>query len=129
MVRDRAPFRFRPVLRTDLSLLHRWYNAAHVRRWFDGGATPEKIEGEYLPYITGTVPIRAFVAVHEGCDIGLIQWERLGDFPDVQRIYRVEDPETANCDLLIGEPEFASRGLGPALVREFLAQVVFRDPR
>ena len=59
----------------------------------------------------------------------MISWERFGDSPDFMRTYAVDDPDAVNCDLLIGEVDFAHRGLGGPMLRRFLREVVFSDPR
>lgn len=120
-------FRFRPLRHDDLDMLARWFSAPHARAWY--GEDLAEIRAQYVPVIEGAVPVHAFVVQHEGRDIGLVEWERLGDFPEVQAAYGVEDPDTSNCDVLIGEPDAAHRGLGAPLVRAFLREIVFADPR
>lgn len=120
---------FRPLLTADLPLLARWFNASHARRWFGNGRSADDIAAEYVPVIDGAVPIRAFVVVVGRRPVGMVEWVRMGDFPDFQRAYGVEDPNTANCDVLVGEPDLVGRGFGPRMVRAFLERVVFADPR
>jgi GNAT superfamily N-acetyltransferase len=120
-------FRFRPLRRDDFPTLARWFSAPHARRWYGEG--PAEIQVQYGPIVAENVPVRAFVVEHEGRDIGLVEWVRLGDHPDVQQAYAVVDPEMANCDIVIGEPDAAHHGLGAPLIRAFLQEIVFADPR
>jgi len=126
---DPPAFAFAPLRPHDLPLLVSWLNAPHVRRWFGGGASAEKVAAEYGPMARGEVPITAYIVQLDGRPVGMIDWMRFGDLPELQRLYEVDDPDVANCDMLIGEPTAVHRGLGAPLVREFLAQVVFADPR
>jgi GNAT superfamily N-acetyltransferase len=122
-------FAFRPLTLADLPLVHRWYHEPHAARWFGKDRTAQYVDEEYRPAIEGTVAIYAYIALHEGQAVGLVDWVRVGDHAWLQEAYGIEDPETANCDVLIGEPAAVHRGLGARLVRAFLADVVFRDPR
>jgi aminoglycoside 6'-N-acetyltransferase len=123
-----APFAFRPMTHADLPLLHRWFNEPHVSRWFGARPLADVVE-EFSDYIDGRVPIHPFVVVHGGREIGMVEWERLGDFPEAMRLYGVDDPDASNCDVLIGELGRAHRGLGPEMIRAFLGQIIFADPR
>lgn len=122
-------FTFAPLTAQDLPLLLGWLNAAHVRRWFGGGTSAEKVAAEYGAMVSGEVPITAYIASLAGQPIAMIAWMRVSDLPELQQLYEIADPDVANCDMLIGEPTAVHRGLGAALVRQFLAQVVFADPR
>jgi RimJ/RimL family protein N-acetyltransferase len=44
-------------------------------------------------------------------------------------IYAVQDPDIVNIDVLVGEEDMAHRGLGPAMIRRFLREIVFREER
>ncbi len=59
----------------------------------------------------------------------MITWECFGDWPDFMRTYAVDDPDAVNCDVLIGEADAAHRGLGGPMLRRFLREIVFCDPR
>ena len=129
MTTDDSDIVFRPLAKGDLSALHRWFNAPHARRWFRAKAERQDVFDEYLPMLSGEGPITAFVALYRGRAVGMMEWERMGDDPEFQRVYEVDDPDTANCDVVLGEPDVAHRGLGPAIIQAFLTRVVFADPR
>jgi len=117
--------RFRRLTADDLDLMHRWLNTPHVMRWYSpGGRTREQVEEEYLPYIRGEKPTQVYVILYRETPIGYIQTYRVNDWPDYARHIGVDD-DTAGVDLFIGEPELTGRGLGPAVIRAFMRQVVF----
>jgi len=120
-------FDFKPLSENDIERLYKWFNAPHVGPWFGRGRTIEEVAEEYLEYIQGKVPIYAYIVCHEKKPIGMLNWERFGDSPEFQRLYEVDDPNTANCDMLIGEPDAAHRGWGVTILRKFLEQIVFAN--
>lgn len=126
--RESAHFEFRPLTRADLPLLGRWLREPHVSRWF-GERAQSEVDEEYGGYIDGAEPIYPFIVVYQGRDIGMMNWERFADFAELAALYGVSDPDATNCDVLIGERELSHRGLGPAMIRAFLENVVFADPR
>lgn len=125
---DADKLAFEPLTTADLPLLVTWFNAPHAQRWYGRGETVERVEAEYFPRgrARGT---NAYLVKLEGRPIGLVEWCRFGDHPDVAALYGIDDPNIVNCDVLIGEPDITHRGLGPAMLRRFLAEHVFREPR
>jgi aminoglycoside 6'-N-acetyltransferase len=69
------------------------------------------------------------VVLYDHEPIGMVQWERFGDDPAFMATYAVDEPEAVNCDVLIGAPGFAHRGLGPELIRQFLTTLAMADER
>ena len=124
---DPAQLAFRPLELADLPKLHRWYAEPHAAPWFADRA--DDIDDEYGQAVRGEVAIFAYVIMYEGVDIGLINWERFGDFPEQMAGYEVTDPDHVNIDVLIGEPAYARRGLGAPLIQRFLREIVFQSPR
>ncbi|HRI69337.1 MAG TPA: GNAT family N-acetyltransferase, partial [Polyangium sp.] len=120
---------FRPLEPGDLEMLHRWYQAPHVRPWFGGGRTFESIVEEYSDYFDADQPIHVYIVEYDGRPIGMLDWQRMGDFPEFQRTYEENDPDSINCDILIGEVDVVHRGLGVTILREFLRRIVFVDQR
>jgi len=108
--------RFRKLEHADLPLMHRWLNAPHVAEWWGDEALPlDEIVVKYAPRIDGKEDVRCFVIVHSDAPIGYIQAYPVGE-------------DSAGIDLLIGEVEFHHRGLGAAIIRQFLNDVVFANP-
>ena len=50
------------------------------------------IDDEYGQAVRGEVAIFAYVITYEGVDMGLITWERFGDFPEQMAGYEVTGP-------------------------------------
>ena len=61
--------------------------------------------------------------VVDGAPVGLIQWYRVGDYPDYAAA--ISEADGAGIDLLIGEPSMVGRGLGPTVIDRFVTDVVF----
>lgn len=122
-------FDFRPLTSRDLGMLHRWFNAPHAKPWFGGGRTLESVIEEYSEYFAPDQPIRVYIIEYGGRSIGMLNWERMGDSPEFQRTYEVDDPNSVNCDMLLGEVDVIHRGFGVTILRDFLRRIVFVDPR
>jgi hypothetical protein len=68
--------RFRPIVDTDVPLLHEWLQRAHVAEWWGGGAVCEHLEDtrrQYLPRLDDTSAVKGYFALLHGEPIGFIQ--------------------------------------------------------
>ena len=125
---DPGAIAFRPLTRDDFPLLQRWLNTPHVLQWWDKpGPSLAEVEEKYLPRIEGTDPTQSFVVEHAARPIGYIQLYLIEDYPDYSQ-YVGLDERAAGIDVFIGEFDFIHRGLGPALLKQFLREVVFDRP-
>jgi RimJ/RimL family protein N-acetyltransferase len=118
-------FTFAEMTEDDLPQLHRWFEQAHVREFYD--REPRTLEGvaaQYRAKLLGEEPARPFIASLAGTAIGYLQAYRIADYPDYARAIDVE-PDTAGVDMLIGELAYAHRGLGAVLLRQFVDEVVW----
>lgn len=122
-------FDFRPLEQNDMERLHRWFHAPHAKQWFGGGRSLESVHDEYSEYLEPDQPIRVYIVEYAGRPIGMLNWERMGDSPEFQQCYKVEDPNSVNCDMILGESDIAHRGFGSTILRQFLRRIVFVDPR
>jgi dihydrofolate reductase/RimJ/RimL family protein N-acetyltransferase len=120
---------FRPLVEGDLPLLHAWFNTSHARRWYGRGDTTTAVREWYVPILEGKLPTKSFIVLLGERPIGLLEWCRFGDYPEMMPIYAVQDPDIVNIDVLVGEEDVAHRGLGPAMIRRFLREIVFREER
>lgn len=93
-------FSFRPVQPDDLSLLARWRSSAHVVQWWD---EPRDLEAEY---ISGTDPVRYFIALLDGRPAGLVQHYHWADFPAEADVIKAR-PDEDGIDYFLGEPELS----------------------
>ena len=70
-------------------------------------------------------PTLIFCIRHRGRPIGFIQSYRIDDYDDYGKALALDVP-AAGIDLFIGEPDLVGKGHGPALIRAFLRDVVFK---
>ncbi len=123
---------FRPLAEGDLRIMHEWLNRDHVAEWYGVGGvrrpTPGQVEARYGPRIRGEEPTRSFLASYGGRPVGYIQTYLVDDYAENARDIELE-PSTAGIDLFIGEPELVGRGLGAALLRKFLREIIFAERR
>lgn len=126
---DSPALELRALQATDFPVLLRWMNAPHAKRWYGRASSIEELDAEYGPAIDGTVAVHPFVVELEGRAIGLVEWARMGDFPEMQQAYGVTDADSACCDVLLGEPDVVHRGVGRHMVETFLRRIVFADRR
>ena len=127
---DPREISFSRLRASDLELMHRWLNAPHVRRWwYAEGNSYAEIEEHYLPAIEVREATKPFLILHRDEPIGYVQSCRISaeDDETYASLVDVEDP--AGVDLFIGEPQYLHRGLGLYLIRRFLSEQVFSDPR
>jgi RimJ/RimL family protein N-acetyltransferase len=122
---DAEGISFRPLFEGDLDLLHRWLNTPHVLEWWaNPGPTREQVAEEYAPRVLKEERVECFVMMYGERPIGFIQQYPVDDAnpyaPYVPSLARA-----AGIDLFIGEPDLVHRGLGSALIRRFLEEVVF----
>jgi aminoglycoside 6'-N-acetyltransferase len=117
---------FRELGRSDFPLLQKWLAAPHVAIWWNERFDLASLEAKYGPAIDGSEPIHVYLIQSEGVPIGWIQWYRWRDFPQ-HAIQVGADAMSAGIDLAIGEIEMTGRGLGPAVIREFVPNYIFTN--
>jgi len=112
----------------DMPLLHAWFNAPHAEHWSNPGQTLEAIREEYGGYLAGKEPISSYSVLYGDHPIGLMQWVRMADYPEIAQLYGCTDLSVANCDVILGDPAYVHRGLGAPMIRRFLAEYVLVHP-
>ena len=116
---DRFAF---PLVRADhLSLLARWRNAEHVKRWW---GEPGDLRAEYL---SAGEPANHHIVLERDQPIGLIEHYHWRDYPNEAQVTGA-GPDEDGFDYFLGEPELIGQGRGPAMLSAFLTQVVRSDP-
>lgn len=118
--------RFEPLTRADLPQLLVWLQKPHVAEWWRDLQTMEQVEADHVPALDGTEPSYHYVILVDDRPVGMIQWYLVSDFPEWEEILHVGDG-VAGVDLLIGEEDSVGRGLGPEVLRTFIAEVVFAN--
>ena len=108
---------FRPLAMGDVALVATWLEREHVRRWWR-----DPIERELGQGVDGR-----YVIVVDGRPVGMIQTYLVDDHPEWRAVVG-SDEGLAGLDLLIGEEDAVGRGLGPRVLAQFAAEVVFANP-
>lgn len=111
----RSLLNFRLMTRDDLPLLHEWLQRPHVRRWWDPRETLADVEAHYLPRLTGDDPVDLYLALEDGRPFAFLQTY-------------LADGATAGVDLFIADESRTRKGVGSALIRRFVDEVVFARP-
>jgi aminoglycoside 6'-N-acetyltransferase len=115
---------FRRIGRSDFPLLQKWLGAPQVAVWWNEHSDLASLEAKYGPRIDGNEPVHVYLILFEGAPIGWIQWYRWHDFPK-HAMQLCADHRSAGIDLAIGEIEMTGRGLGPAVIRDFVSNYIF----
>lgn len=119
---------FRLLVPADLRLLHEWFQRPHVKRWWlDGPETYEQVVDEYLPAIDGRSPDDLYLALLDERPIGFIQTYLMSDYPEWAKLVGGVDG-AAGVDLFIAEADLTGQGIGTAMLRRFVAEIVFARP-
>src|SRR5438270_6110801 len=117
---------FRRLVDDDLPMLHRWLNEPGVARWWEDDDV--SWEGVVRDYGSGCADFpEHWVATVDGRDVGWIQCYPGAEEPEETEPWFAlgVDRTVAGIDYLIGDPADRGRGLGPAIIRAFVADVVF----
>jgi aminoglycoside 6'-N-acetyltransferase len=117
---------FRPLTDVDLPMLHHWLNEPGVVRWWEGDDV--SWEGVVRDYgSAATDAAEYWIASVDGTDVGWIQCYPTAEEPEECEPWWAlgVDRSAAGIDYLIGDPGDRGRGVGSAMIRAFLAEVVF----
>jgi aminoglycoside 6'-N-acetyltransferase len=113
---------FRPLTMAELPLVGAWLEREHVRRWWP--PPPEGLAEHYGPALDGREPTDLYLILCDERPVGMIETYLVVDHPDYDALVQV-GPGVAGVDILIGDPEFVGRGIGPQVLRAFTRDVVF----
>jgi aminoglycoside 6'-N-acetyltransferase len=114
---------FRPLLRSDLPSLQRWFAQPHVAQWWNADPSTAAIEAKYGPRIDGDDRATCMWVVElDGVPCGLLQHYRHADHPAHDTAVGVDD--AVGIDFLLSE-EVSGRGVGPTVLSTF-ADLVLR---
>ena len=116
---------FRPLVESDLALLHSWLIRPHVLEWWSDESTLAGVRAKYLPRIdSGTV--RPYLAYVDAEPIGYIQSYVAVETEDGWWA-GYSDPSVLGIDQFIADPDRLGQGLGTAMATQFAA-LLLRDP-
>jgi RimJ/RimL family protein N-acetyltransferase len=117
---------FRRLADDDLPMLHGWLNDPGVVRWWEGDDVSwDAVVRDYGS--TNADSTEHWIASVDGRDVAWIQCYPAADEPEESDRWWAlgVDRTAAGIDYLIGEPGDRARGLGSAIIRAFVADVVF----
>lgn len=124
-------FAFVPIRRADFPLLSQWLSTPHVMRWWNDDPSRSAIEEDYGGCVDGTEPAEVFLAHWEGEAVGLIQRYRFGAYPEyvAEMAHIVAVPvDATGIDYVIGPPAAVGRGVGAAMIADFVSRTWLDDP-
>ena len=119
---------FRRLADDDLPTLHRWLNEPGVVRWWEGDDV--SMDGVIRDYgSASTEPTEYWIASSNGDDIGWIQCYAIADYPEADEVQHWRrlgvDATCAGIDYLVADPAGRNHGVGSAMIRAFVRDVVF----
>lgn len=104
--------RFKPVRPSDISLLSNWFEAPHVKRFYDSGCqTPADLSAKYGSHN----PVSRNIAYLNDTPFGYIQ-----SYP-INSSLSHPTGKTVGIDLFIGEPDFLGKGYGKEMLKAFIS--------
>jgi aminoglycoside 6'-N-acetyltransferase len=119
---------FRRLTDDDLPMLHRWLNDPGVVRWWEG----EDVSWNAVVRDYGTAstePTEHWIALVDGAPAGWIQCYAWADYAEEAEarahLAAGVDATGAGIDYLVADPDQRGRGLGAAMIRAFVHDVVF----
>lgn len=116
---------FRPVAIADLDLIAGWLAQPHVRQWW---GEPETEIAAIRDMVEGRDTTRPFLILSDREPVGYIQVWRISHFQtdawtdDNPWLLALADG-TVGVDMMIGAPDRIEKGLGPAVLSAFVAQL------
>jgi aminoglycoside 6'-N-acetyltransferase len=120
-------FSFRRLATEDLPTMHAWLNEPGVVAWWEGDDVSwEAVVRDYGP--ANPDPTEHWIVSLDGRDVGWIQCWATADEPEETGRWAalgVDTSAAAGIDYLVGEPGDRGTGLGSAMIRDFVDEVVF----
>jgi RimJ/RimL family protein N-acetyltransferase len=121
----KAEIAFRPLAVGDLQQVYLWLARPHVTKWY--AAAPSSFAEVVAKYGPRTEPgnaVEAFIVTVDGHDAGYIQTYAISRFADYAARLACEEG-VAGVDLFIADSWRMNHGLGSAVLRRFVDEVVF----
>lgn len=129
---------FIPLSRDHFSLLSKWLQEPHVAQWWSDGTVWDfsAVATKYSSYVHSykineqgeKKPIYAFVIACDGVPIGYIQYYNVFDFQrdEFECVKNLFPENCAALDIFLGEILYTGKGLGSALLKNFLEEHVWK---
>jgi len=124
---DLGTITFRRLRDSDLSMMHCWLNDPTVVKWWEGvDVTWPAVVGRYGS--GNPTSIEHWIALLGADPLGWAQCYCAADVAEEEAYYwhrHLELRATAGIDYIVGEPVRRGRGVGSAMIRAFVHDVVF----
>jgi len=120
--------RYRPLSFKDLTLLHTWYQQAHVKQWYSRQSFDlDQLEKKYKPYILGKNKIQGFICYSHDQPFGYIQYYPVKHYPWDQHDLKNKLSLSAGLDAFIGERSFLGKGFGQTMIQRFVRRHIWKE--
>ncbi len=113
---------FRPLAKTDYPQLAAWLAHPHVQRWWHEEPTVHHVAEKYDGRVEGTEPTAMYVVQDGDKDIGIMQCYLIADHPDYAALVPFKDD--VGIDYFIGATDYIGRGVGTAMIKQFIETVI-----
>ena len=115
---------FRSLTEDDFELLHAWLNQPQVREFYQKEPISlAEVEAHYRPRLAPQWPTRCFIGMFNEEPFAYLQTYTLAAWPEYAALLQLDSG--LSMDFYIGEPSYLGRGLGQAMLRHFLDQVLW----
>jgi aminoglycoside 6'-N-acetyltransferase len=118
---------FARLMRGDFPLVSQWLSDSVVQRWWADDPSLPGLEEHFGASIDGKEPTEVFIASLSEQPFALIQRYRIDSYAEYEAELApvlVVEPGTWSFDYLIGPPDSRGRGLGIALLSQFLQKTM-----
>ncbi|MDO3436084.1 GNAT family N-acetyltransferase [Rhizobium sp. CBN3] len=114
---------FRSLTEADFPLLCEWLNNPHMRAHYQKTPiTIEEVQRKYSERLNPRHPTHCHIACYNGEPFGKLQCYLLRDYPEFAS--EMGEHDGVAVDLFIGDVQFLGRGLGKAMLRSYVLNVV-----
>lgn len=114
---------FRPLTEMDFPKLCDWLNRPHMRAHYQKVPIDiADVERKYSPRLSPSHPTHCHVVCYQGEPFGKIQCYLLQDYPEFAA--EIGEDDGVAIDPFIGDERFMGQGLGKAMLRSYVRDVV-----
>ncbi len=120
-------FAFKPVEENDLPLLYSWFKKPHVELWWPVPEEQEDFFKSFLERIRAGVK-KPYIVLLNDLPIGYLQSYSVNQ---ATHSWLPELPGNKNVigiDQFIGEPDYLYKGFGPLFIKQFVDDLIAKDP-
>lgn len=120
-------FTFKPVEENDLPLLHTWFEKPHVDLWWPVPDEQEDFFKSFLERIRAGVK-KPYMVLLNDLPIGYIQSYSVDKTTHSWLPKLPSDGNVIGIDQFIGEPDYLYKGFGPLFIKQFVDDLIAKDP-